>query len=211
MDLLAEMTWGLWLYACGIIAVCCLLMLIVLIQRGRGSGLAGAFGGAGGSSAFGAKTGDILTWATVVVAAFFILLTSVANHAFDQSPQAAAPDVATGVPGQPGDAGTMPIDAIPINSLPINAVPFTPSGDGTTTLPLQLESSRQFVVPLPAGEQPAGKEGTETTVPAEGVDKGATPPPAGDVPAEAVKPAEGKKESGDAAAPKGEDQDKPTP
>jgi protein translocase SecG subunit len=32
-----------------------LLMLIVLIQRGKGGGLAGAFGGAGGSSPFGSR------------------------------------------------------------------------------------------------------------------------------------------------------------
>ncbi|RLS51073.1 MAG: preprotein translocase subunit SecG, partial [Planctomycetota bacterium] len=37
------------------------LILLVLIQRGRGGGLAGAFGGAGGQSAFGTKAGDVFT------------------------------------------------------------------------------------------------------------------------------------------------------
>lgn len=50
------------------------LMLIVLVQRGRGGGLAGAFGGAGGQSAFGTKAGDLFTRITIGVATFWILL-----------------------------------------------------------------------------------------------------------------------------------------
>jgi preprotein translocase subunit SecG len=50
------------------------LIALVLIQRGRGGGLAGAFGGAGGQSAFGTKAGDVFTRITVVVAACWILL-----------------------------------------------------------------------------------------------------------------------------------------
>jgi len=50
------------------------LILLVLVQRGRGGGLAGALGGMGGSSAFGAKSGDVFTKITVVAAAFWILL-----------------------------------------------------------------------------------------------------------------------------------------
>lgn len=50
------------------------LILLVLVQRGRGGGLAGALGGMGGSSAFGAKAGDIFTRITIVAAAFWIVL-----------------------------------------------------------------------------------------------------------------------------------------
>ncbi len=50
------------------------LILLVLIQRGRGGGLAGALGGMGGQSAFGAKAGDVFTKITIGVAAFWILL-----------------------------------------------------------------------------------------------------------------------------------------
>ena len=50
------------------------LIALVLIQRGRGGGLAGAFGGAGGQSAFGTKAGDVFTRITVIVAACWILL-----------------------------------------------------------------------------------------------------------------------------------------
>lgn len=50
------------------------LILLVLIQRGKGGGLAGAFGGMGGQSAFGTKAGDTFTKITVGVATFWILL-----------------------------------------------------------------------------------------------------------------------------------------
>ncbi|MBX3438856.1 MAG: preprotein translocase subunit SecG [Planctomycetaceae bacterium] len=50
------------------------LMIIVLLQRGRGGGLAGAFGGMGGQSAFGTKAGDVFTRITVVVAIAWVLV-----------------------------------------------------------------------------------------------------------------------------------------
>ena len=56
------------------IFVCLFLILLILIQKGRGGGLASAFGGAGGNTAFGSKTGDVLTWATSVVFGIFLLL-----------------------------------------------------------------------------------------------------------------------------------------
>jgi len=46
----------------------------VLLQRGRGGGLAGALGGMGGQSAFGTRAGDTFTWITYVTAAIWILL-----------------------------------------------------------------------------------------------------------------------------------------
>jgi len=50
------------------------LILLVLIQRGKGGGLAGAFGGLGGQSAFGTKAGDTFTRITIGMAAVWILL-----------------------------------------------------------------------------------------------------------------------------------------
>ena len=50
------------------------LIFLVLIQRGKGGGLAGAFGGAGGSSAFGSRAGDLFTRITIVSALIWVLL-----------------------------------------------------------------------------------------------------------------------------------------
>ncbi len=50
-----------------------LLIIVVLLQRGRGGGLAGALGGAGGQSAFGTKAGDVFTKITVGLAVIWVL------------------------------------------------------------------------------------------------------------------------------------------
>lgn len=54
------------------------LVMLVLVQRGRGGGLTGALGGAGGQSAFGTKAGDLFTKITVGVAALWIFLCAAA-------------------------------------------------------------------------------------------------------------------------------------
>jgi preprotein translocase subunit SecG len=65
------------------------LVLLVLIQRGKGGGLAGAFGGVGGSSAFGSRAGDTFTKITIYVAAGWILLIMILIKT--TQPQAEAP------------------------------------------------------------------------------------------------------------------------
>ncbi len=57
-----------------IILVSLFLICLILIQRGKGGGLAGAIGRVGGSSAFGTKAGDTFTRITVVTAAVWMLM-----------------------------------------------------------------------------------------------------------------------------------------
>jgi preprotein translocase subunit SecG len=57
-----------------VLLVSIFLILLVLIQRGKGGGLSGAFGGAGGSSAFGSRAGDTFTRITIGVAALWVVL-----------------------------------------------------------------------------------------------------------------------------------------
>jgi preprotein translocase subunit SecG len=57
-----------------LVVVAIFLILLILIQRGRGGGLAGAFGGMGGQSAFGTKAGDVFTRITIGTATVWILL-----------------------------------------------------------------------------------------------------------------------------------------
>lgn len=57
-----------------LILVSILLILLVLIQRGKGGGLAGAFGGVGGQSAFGSRAGDTFTRITIYFAIVWLLL-----------------------------------------------------------------------------------------------------------------------------------------
>ncbi len=65
-----------WHYVFGILIflTSVFLILLVLVQRGRGGGLTGALGGMGGQSAFGTKAGDVFTRITMVTAAIWILL-----------------------------------------------------------------------------------------------------------------------------------------
>jgi len=63
--------------------VCILLIVVILLQRGRGGGLSGAFGGAGGQTPFGAKTGDVFTWITVGLTATYLTLTIVLNFVME--------------------------------------------------------------------------------------------------------------------------------
>lgn len=63
------------------------LVLMILVQRPQGGGLAGAFGGAGGGgteTAFGGRTGDVLTVATVGGFVVYLALAIVLN-VFDKS------------------------------------------------------------------------------------------------------------------------------
>jgi preprotein translocase subunit SecG len=53
---------------------CVALVLIILVQKGRGGGLSGAFGGGMASGILGSKTGDFLTWVTIVLVSIFLLL-----------------------------------------------------------------------------------------------------------------------------------------
>ena len=57
-----------------VLALGLLLMLIVLIQRGKGGGLAGAFGGAGGSSPFGSRAADQFVKITLWLAGVWVLV-----------------------------------------------------------------------------------------------------------------------------------------
>jgi protein translocase SecG subunit len=61
------------------IIVSILLIVLVLLQKGRGGGLASAFGGAGGQSAFGSKTGDAFTKITIGFVAIFLVLAVVVS------------------------------------------------------------------------------------------------------------------------------------
>jgi len=112
------------------VLVSVVLVLVILIQKGRGGGLSGAFGGGMASGLLGSKTGDFLTWVTIVLVAVFLGLAVLMGRFFRpddvgqfgadgsvESSQPAAPDAQpmeerTGsapaeAPGEPvGDANS---------------------------------------------------------------------------------------------------------
>jgi preprotein translocase subunit SecG len=95
------------------------LILLVLVQRGKGGGLSGALGGMGGQSAFGTKAGDMFTKITVVVAAVWIVLCVFSGWALESSHKtvnvtktqdASADSQGTGQPGDSVPVGGAPGD-----------------------------------------------------------------------------------------------------
>jgi len=78
------------------------LIVLVLIQRGKGGGLAGAFGGMGGQSAFGTKAGDLFTKITIGVAAFWIILCLFTVWALGLGGSALSPTMGGAAPSKPG-------------------------------------------------------------------------------------------------------------
>ncbi len=50
------------------------LILIILIQKGKGGGLSGVLGGGMASGILGSKTGDFLTWVTITLVGVFLIL-----------------------------------------------------------------------------------------------------------------------------------------
>ena len=56
------------------ILLCIGLVVIVLLQAGKGQGLGGLFGAGGSQTIFGARAGDVLTKATTFVAVLWMIL-----------------------------------------------------------------------------------------------------------------------------------------
>ena len=139
------------------------LILLVLIQRGRGGGLAGAFGGMGGQSAFGTKAGDVFTKITVGVAAFWILLCILAINVlgrqaslFNPSLGGAAPQATT--PMTP-PAGGPPVDMQPATpeTKPVapETQPVTPDATPADAATEAKPAAADAPAPPAAGTPPA--------------------------------------------------------
>jgi preprotein translocase subunit SecG len=75
--LLADVPWYVHLLNTVVLLIGLFMILLVLIQRGKGGGLAGAFGGSGGSSPFGSRAGDAFTRFTLIVAFVWVLAITV--------------------------------------------------------------------------------------------------------------------------------------
>ena len=112
-----------------------ILILLVLIQQGRGGGLAGAFGGMGGQSAFGTKAGDLFTKITIFVAAFWILMcvATVKWASSDTSPFGAGLGTQAGPAVVPGGADAK--DADKSEKTPGKTPPAGDTGPGGDSKP----------------------------------------------------------------------------
>ena len=101
---------GFWDIFLGVLflVICFLLIVIVLLQKGKGGGLGAAFGGMG-SSAFGTKTGDVFTWVTIVLTGLFIVMAVTTSLVFRPSPGMVATPEFLPEPGPIGEPTSVTI------------------------------------------------------------------------------------------------------
>lgn len=115
MHVLSLLAVGLLLNALAVLFVICAvaLILVVLVQKGRGGGLSAAFGGGAGGGLLGSKTGDFLTWVTIGLAGVFLLLAMVMAKFYkpsvSESPGAPPPVVQPQPPAPPPETPKRPI------------------------------------------------------------------------------------------------------
>ena len=143
-----------------------ILVLVILVQRPQGGGLAQAFGGASGGgtdTAFGGRTGDVLTYLTMGAFALYLLVAIGLNVVDNQN---STPGSQT--EEQMIEPGLVPTDPTKTTVAPIGTTPTTPASDATLTAPApaadSVPATNQSLTapaapapaPAPAPEAPAG-------------------------------------------------------
>jgi preprotein translocase subunit SecG len=138
-----------------IVLICFFMICLILIQRGKGGGLAGAFGGVGGSSAFGTKSGDVFTRVTMIVATVWIMLSMILVVLYNQGGESA----------WGSDAAAVSKEVTPKSSRDSKSAT---TGSGTTktnepstppaTVPPSASTPAPAPLPAPASTAPATPE-----------------------------------------------------
>lgn len=145
------------------------LILLIMVQRGRGGGLAGALGGMGGESALGTKAGDVFTRITVGTVIIWILLCLVTAKVFNPTPDTAStPEAGVGESGAQTEADANKSDATGTDAAGTEGTET--GGAGSTETPA--------LTPETPGETPAetpSETPTETPTETPAGDGGATP------------------------------------
>jgi len=118
---------------------CITLVLVVLIQKGRGGGLSAAFGGGMAGGLLGSKTGDFLTWFTIVLVCVFLMLAVVTakyyrptTSDFGVPPSGQTMPDDTTAPAGPGPAPLGPTET----PAPITGMPETAPAGGAAPVPV---------------------------------------------------------------------------
>jgi len=106
-----------------VIEVLCCLMLIglILLQKSKSEGLGMAFGASAGESLFGARAGNVLSKATVVLGIVFMASTLILGALFAQKDQTLMDGVES-APVQPAAVQTVPIEGLDLGA-PVTEVP----------------------------------------------------------------------------------------
>jgi preprotein translocase subunit SecG len=132
------------------VLVCVFLIGVILLQQGKGGDIANAFGGGSSQAVFGARSGaTLLTRATSVLAALFVVLSMVLTAWGQRGSGSVVGGIDAPAPTIPAGQATPPATATPPGMPSQPAAPTVEGGSGAPTTP-------------PAGGQPPA---------------GSTPPP----------------------------------
>lgn len=122
------------------VVVCFILVLVVLMQKGRGGGLSGAFSGGMASGLLGSKTGDFLTWVTIVLVSIFLFLAVLMAKFYKPTTRFGSGTATAGQQAPVGQPSAPPSGAT--------------AGQPTPTMPPAEPQSSAPSTSVPAGAQP---------------------------------------------------------
>ena len=151
-----------------------ILVLVILVQRPQGGGLAQAFGGASGGgtdTAFGGRTGDVLTYLTMGAFALYLLvaigLNVVDNQNSSQGTQTEEQMIEPGLlPTDPTKTTVTPTGTTP--TTPASNAPLTAPAPAADSVPAANQSLTAPAAPEPAPEAPAPAPAPAPEAPAGG-------------------------------------------
>ena len=153
-------------------AVTCILMVgVILLQKSKGQGIGMAFGAGVGEALFGAQAGNVLTKTTVVLAAIFLLNTTLLALMGASHRATAGKSIADRIPV------TRPVSAQPPSGAVNTEIPAAgiPTGQMPMPAPSAQPPADQPAMPLPAAPAAAPKAETAPAVPAQPVAPEAKP------------------------------------
>jgi preprotein translocase subunit SecG len=133
------------------VLVCVILVLVVLLQSGKGADLAGAFGGGATQTAFGSRGPASFLSKMTTVAAVVFMVTSIALSMISTTRKEAKSILET-----TKEETQKPAEKAPASQPPV-ATP-TPEQIRKQIEELQKEKSSQKAAPAPNQEKPAGSK-----------------------------------------------------
>ena len=123
------------------VIVCLFLVLVVLVQSGKGGDIASAFGGGGTQTVFGPRgSSNVLTKATTVSAVIF-MITSIALVILSQ------------------ETGSSVLDSVPAEGVPAAEAPALPTGPGGEAPALPPVDAQDPAADATLGQSPVDPDG----------------------------------------------------
>ena len=118
------------------VLTCLVLVLVILLQQGKGGDIANAFGGGASQAAFGARSGaTVLSRATAIGAVIFVVGAIVLSILGQRGPGSVVSGRGGPAPTPPPAGATLPGTTPPPATAPKPANPAAPAPQGSAPAP----------------------------------------------------------------------------